>query len=224
MRLTVGEVLGESWALYTKHAIRLILVAAGVFGLLSLLYAVIDASGQRALLPISAGVTIFGVLVLQGVLVVIVDDLRGGQAELSMGDVWRRIEPRIWTLLAANLIASIAIVGGLILFVVPGLVLLTLWCLFIPAIVLEGHSIIDCFRRSMFLVQGNFLKVLGVIVVTILFSTIVATVILAILSPLPEYVDVYIAGVVANSVTMPFVAVSWTVMFFELRTVKEGIT
>lgn len=224
MRLTVGEVLGESWALYTKHAIRLILVAAGVFGLLSLLYAVIDASGQRALLPLSAGVTIFGVLVLQGVLVVIVDDLRGGRAELSMGDVWRRIEPRIWTLLASNLIASIAIVGGLILFIVPGLVLLTLWCLFIPAIVLEGHGITDCFRRSMFLVQGNFLKVLGVIVVTILFSTIVATVILAILSPLPEYVDVYIAGVVANSVTMPFVAVSWTVMFFELRTVKEGIT
>lgn len=224
MRLTVGEVLGESWALYTKHAIRLILVAAAVFGLLSLLYAVIDASGQRALLPLSAGVTIFGVLVLQGVLVVIVDDLRGGRAELSMGDVWRRIEPRIWTLLASNLIASIAIVGGLILFIVPGLVLLTLWCLFIPAIVLEGHGITDCFRRSMFLVQGNFLKVLGVIVVTILFSTIVATVILAILSPLPEYVDVYIAGVVANSVTMPFVAVSWTVMFFELRTVKEGIT
>lgn len=222
--MTVGEVLGESWALYTKHAGRLILVAAAVFGFLSLVYALIDASGQPLLLPLSAAVTIFGVLVLQGVLVVIVDDLRAGRLDVSIGHVWRRIEPRIWTLLAANVIASVAIVGGLILFIIPGVALLALWSLFIPAIVLERRGVLECFRRSMFLVQGNFLKVLAVIVVTIVFSTVVATVIQAILAPLPQYVDVYVAGVVANSVTMPLVAVSWTIMFFELRTAKEGIT
>jgi hypothetical protein len=222
--MTVGEVLGESWALYTKHAVRLIVVAAAVFGFLSLVYALIDASGQRLLLPLSAAVTIFGVLVLQGVLVVIVDELRAGTLDISMAHVWQRIEPRIWTLLAANVIASVAIVGGLILFIIPGLVILTLWCLFIPAVVLEGRGILECFRRSMFLVQGNFLKVLAVIVVTVLFATIVATVIQAILSPLPRYVDIYVTGVIANSVTMPLVAVSWTIMFFELRTAKEGIT
>jgi hypothetical protein len=222
--MTVGEVLGESWALYTRHAVRLILVAAAVFGFLSLIYALVDASGQTLLLPLSAAVTIFGVLVLQGVLVVIVDDLRAGRLELSMGHVWQRIEPRIWTLLAANVIASVAIVAGLILFIIPGVVLLTLWCLFIPAVVLEGRGVIECFRRSMYLVQGNFLKVLVVIVVTIIFATIIATVIQAILWPLPRYVDIYLTGVVANSVTMPLVAVSWTIMFFELRTAKEGLS
>ena len=41
--------------------------------------------------------------------------------------------------------------------------------------------------------------------------------ILILMSPLPRFFDVYVAGVVANSITMPFVALSWTLMFFDLR-------
>jgi len=220
MRLGIGEVLGQAWLLYTRNAGRLIAVAAIVFGFVSLVQAAIDSSGQRALLAVAAGVTILGVLWLQGALVVAVDDIRGGGARLSIGQVFRRVEPRLWTLLGVGVIAAVGVAGGLILFIVPGLVLLTFWSMAVPAAVLERRGVIDAFRRSMRLVQGDAWRVFAVILLTIAFSTIVATMIIVILSPLPRFFDIYVAGVVANSITMPFVALAWTVMFFDLRSAK----
>jgi hypothetical protein len=48
----------------------------------------------------------------------------------------------------------------------------------------------------------------------------VAAMIAAILSPLPAFVDVYVAGVIANSVTIPFVALAWTLAYYDLRALK----
>lgn len=217
---SVGDVLAGSWDLFTRNSWRLILMASVVFGLLSLLYVVVDLSESRILLPLSAGVTILGVLSLQGALTLLVDDLRAGRPPRRFGEAFGALGPRLWTLLGAEVLATIGIVGGFILFILPGLVLLTLWSCIIPAILLEGRGILEAFRRSQYLVSGNFLKTLVIIVVTVLLGTVVASVITLALAPLPRFVDVYIAGVIANSVTMPYVAVAWTVMFFELRRAK----
>ena len=220
MRFTVGEVLGEAWKLYTRHSGRLIAVGAIVFGFLSAVQALINSTGQRALIPISIGITIVGVYWLQGALVVVVEDLRDGKVDLSIGQVFRRVEPRLWTLIGAGIVAAIGIVAGLSLFVLPGLVLLTFWCLLTPAIVLEQKGVVASFARSQRLVSGDFLRVFAVIAVTVILATIVGVMIVALLSPLPPFFDIYIAGVIANSITIPFVALAWTVMFYELRAVK----
>jgi hypothetical protein len=219
---SVGDVLAGAWDLFTRNSWRLILMAAVVFGLLSLLYVAVDASESRVLLPLSAGVTILGVLSLQGALTLLVADLRSGRPARRFGDLYGALGPRLWTLLGAEVLATIGIVGGFILFIVPGVVLLTLWSCLIPAILIEGRGILESFRRSQYLVAGNVLKTLVVVVLTVLLATVVASVITIALAPLPRFVDVYVAGVIANSVTMPYVAVAWTVMFFELRRAKEG--
>ena len=219
---SVYETLGEAWAVYTRNSGRLILIAGMVFALLSLLYMIVDVANARALAIVSAGVTLLGVLSLQGALTVFVDDLRAQRSQRSIGGLFGAVAPVLWVLLGAELVATVGIVGGLILFIVPGLALLTIWSGIIPAVVLERRGMLECFRRSMDLVSGNFLKVLAVIVITIVLGTIVATVIGIALSPLPRYADVYLSSVVANAVTMPYVAVAWTVMFFELRLAKEG--
>ncbi len=217
MRLSIPGVLGEAWNLYTRNSARLIGVAAIVFAFLSLVQAAIDTSGVQALLAVSAGVTILGALWLQGALVVVVDDLRDGRVDLTIGQVFRRVEPRLWTLLAVGIIAAVGVAGGLILFILPGLVLLTYWSLTVPAVVIETQGIVGAFRRSMRLVSGDALRVFAVILLTVLLATIVAYMILILMSPLPEFFDVYVAGVVANAITMPFVALAWTLMFFDLR-------
>jgi hypothetical protein len=219
---SVGEVLAEAWGLYTRNSGRLILVAAIVFGILSLVYIGLDALQSRALVPLYIGVTILGTLTLQAALTVLVDDLRARRPERPVVDLFRAVLPIFWTLLAAEVVASVGIVGGLILFVVPGLVLLTFWSAIIPAIVLERRGVLECFHRSQYLVSGNALKVFAVIAITVLLSAAVSSVVQLALSPLPRFGDVYVASLVANSLTMPYVAVAWTVMFFELRLAKEG--
>lgn len=217
LKLSIPGVLGEAWSLYTRNSARLIGVAAIVFGLLSLVQAAIDTTGVQALYAVSAGVTILGALWLQGALVVVVEELRDGRPGLPVGQVFRRVEPRLWTLLAVGLIAAIGVAAGLILFIIPGLVLLTYWSLTVPAVVLETRGVVDAFRRSMRLVSGDALRVFAIIIITVALATIIAYMILIIMSPLPRFFDVYVAGVVANSITMPFVALSWTLMFFDLR-------
>lgn len=220
MRLGIGEVLGQAWSLYTRNSGRLIAVAAIVFGFLSLVQAAIDSSGQRALLAVAAGVTILGALWLQGALVVVVEDIRDGKVDLTIREVFRRVEPRLWTLLAVGLIAAIGVAGGLILFIIPGLVLLTFWSVTVPAVILENRGVVDAFRRSMRLVSGDAWRVFAIVLITVAFATIIATVIIVVLSPLPRFFDIYVSGVVANSITMPFVALAWTVMFYDLRAAK----
>ncbi len=220
MRLGIGEVLGQAWSLYTRNSGRLIAVAAIVFGFLSLVQAAIDSSGQRALLAVAAGVTILGALWLQGALVVVVEDIRDGKVDLTIREVFRRVEPRLWTLLAVGIIAAIGVAGGLILFIIPGLVLLTFWSVTVPAVILENRGVVDAFRRSMRLVSGDAWRVFAIVLITVAFATIIATVIIVVLSPLPRFFDIYVSGVVANSITMPFVALAWTVMFYDLRAAK----
>jgi hypothetical protein len=222
MGLSIYDVMGEAWAIFTRNSPRLILMAAAVFGVLSVLYLAVDASDSRLLLPISAGVSILGVLSLQGAITGYVDDVREGRPQRTAGELFGAVGPVLWTLLGAEVLATIGIVGGLILLIVPGLIVLTFWSGIIPAIVIERRGVLEAFRRSQYLVAGNAWRVFALIVITVLIGTIVANVIALALSPLPRYVDLYVASVIANAVTMPYVAVAWTVMFFELRRGKEG--
>ena len=218
-RLSIGDVLGESWLLYTRNSPRLIATAAVVFGVLSLVDLAVDAAvGARWLLvAVGVAVTVVGTFWLQGALVVLVDAIRSGRADVPGRDLYRRVEPRLAVLVAAGLLAAVGVALGIVLLVVPGLVLLTLWSMIVPAIVLEGRGLRDAFRRSMELVRGSGLRVFAVIVLTVLLATIVGAAIRALFAPLPDVLAYYAGGVVANSVTVPFVAIAWTLTYFALR-------
>jgi hypothetical protein len=221
MKLSVGEVLGEAWSLYTRHAGKLIVMAAIVFGFLSLVAAAIGPTRHPGLLVLVAIVYTVGLLWLQGAMTVAVGELRAGRTIRSIGEVFDRVAPRLLPLIGAGILAAIGVGGGFILFYVPGLILLTLWMAVTPAVVLEKKGVLEAFGRSYELVRGDGLRVFAVIALTTIFSTIVAVVIQAILTPLPRFFDVYLAGVVANSIVMPFVALAWTVTYFDLKLNKD---
>ena len=57
-----------------------------------------------------------------------------------------------------------------LLLIIPGLILLTIWAVFAPAIVIERIRVIDAFGRSRELVRGNGWPVFGVIIVAFLIA------------------------------------------------------
>ncbi|MFQ5426668.1 MAG: hypothetical protein ACE5EV_06285 [Gaiellales bacterium] len=218
-RLAINEVLGDAWLLYTRFIGRFFGLAAIVFGVLALVQLIIDSSGNPGLLIISFVVSVVGIFWLQGALVIAVDDARGRKPKLSLGEIFRRVEPVLWTLIAAGLLVAIGVAIGLLLLIIPGLIVLTYLSMITPAIVLESRGMNEAFRRSIDLVSGDGLRVF--IAITVILAAIFAVTIRAILSPLPDLVGVYVATVVANSISVPFVALSWTVMYFELRLNKD---
>lgn len=226
-RLAIGETLADAWRLYLRNWPRLVATAAAGYGVLALVEIVVAAavSDRLAFALVTLVLTVVAVFWLQGALVLLVQDIRAGREAPSMLELFTRVEPRLWTLVGSGLVAALGVaiglvlvfVTGLVLFVLPSLVLLTYWSLLTPAVVLEGCGVSAALRTSTRLVRGNALRAFAVISITVVLTTIVGFVISGVLLPIGGAFGFYLAAVVANGVTVPFVALAWTEMYFALR-------
>jgi hypothetical protein len=227
--LQPGAILSEAWQLYRghwQHFLPIALIVYVVIGVVTLLLAL--------LLGVFGGIVggllgIVGAFWLQGALTEAVADVRDGRADLSLGDTFRRVQPRLWSIVGAGILAGLGIVLGLVLLIVPGLVLLTWWSLIVPAIVLEGRPAMESFGRSRELVRGNGWNVFGVIVLTILIVIGISIVVSLVLLWIPgDELRTFVQNVVQNTLAYPFMALAWTLMYFalarpETRPVSAGL-
>jgi len=220
--VTIGNVLREALDLYLRFLGRFVLTAAAVFVFVDLLGAIaIDARGESRGVAVVWGVVSLlvgavGAFWVQGTLVATVQDVRSGKAESTIGDVYDRVRPRLPALIGAGIFGGLAIALGLVLFIVPGLVLLTRWSLVAPVIVLEGRPAGPSFLRSTELVRGNGWTVFGVILATLLIAVVAHSILVTAFSFLPDFAANWAGGTIADSFVAPFVALSWTVMYFRL--------
>ena len=221
--MTVGSVLGEAWRLYTKFFVRFFTIALLVYLVVNLLNALLGSvigsgAGIATLVAlITVVVSLVGTFWLQGALVYAVDDVRDGRIDSSIGELFERVRPHLTSLIVAGFLAALGIGVGLILLIVPGLILLTWWCLIVPVIVLEGKHIGESFTRSRELVRGHGWTVFGVVIITAIGSGIASGIIQSVFRFLSPFLRYWIGGTIANAVVGPFFAVALTVMYFELR-------
>lgn len=224
--MSVEKILRQAWELYTRFFLRLVLTAAVVFVVLEFFAAAAEASAHShhwtaaTLWGIAAFLLwIVGTFWLQGALVEAVSDIRDGRVDLSIEDLFRRVQPLLPALIAAGLAAGLGILCGLVLLVVPGLVLLTRWILIVPVIVLEKKPAGEAFSRSWNLVKGSSWPVFWLTLLTLIAlgvgSSLVRLVLFP-LDPLPGFFTSWIAGTIASSLTAPFAALAWTLAYFEL--------
>ena len=219
--MSIGKVLGDAWGLYRRFFVQFILVAVPVFLVLGLVEALAAAaSGDSALAAVVWGliglaVSLIGYFWLQGALVEAVRDVRDGRADLSVGELYSKVQPRLPALIVAGVLAGLGIGIGLLLLIIPGLFLLTRWSLIVPTIVIEGRSAGESFSRSWELVKGASWSMFGLIIVTVLMAGIASAVISALFLWLPDFIDTWVGSLVANSLTAPFVALAWTLAYFE---------
>jgi ABC-type multidrug transport system fused ATPase/permease subunit len=211
-----GAILREAWELYKTHwrtFLPLALVVYILLGLVSLLLAWIF--GWFGVL-LGALVGIVGVFWLQGALVEAVADVRDGRRDLTMGETFQRVRPSLGTLIVAGILAGIAIAIGLVLFIVPGVFLLVIWCLIVPVIVLEGKGVMESFGRSRELVRGNGWNVFGVIILCLLIWIAVSIVVALLVSFFSDEIRGFLQSLVTNTLVVPFIALALTLMYYAL--------
>jgi hypothetical protein len=78
--------------------------------------------------------------VVQASLIKAVQDVRDGRVDLDLSETVQAAAPYILPVIGAAILAGIGITIGFFLLIVPGLILLTFWCLIIPFIVLGGRG------------------------------------------------------------------------------------
>jgi hypothetical protein len=220
----VGDPILEGWAIYRRFWEHLVLIALFTYVVVSVISLVLALAGGFLGELGGIVVSIAGVFLLQGALVEAVADVRDGRADLTLFATLGRVWPLIGKIVAASLLAGLVIAIGFLLIIFPGLYLVTIFSVVVPVIVLERTGVFEAFSRSRALVRGYGWTVFGVILVTFVLNLIASLVLTSLLHGLSNVAAQYISSVVVNTLLAPFVAATWTSMYFRLKELHAPAT
>jgi len=222
----VGHVISRSVSVLARHFLTFFIVSLIAFSPLLLLRAgsaAAETDPVQALITLGLGFVLLMVLsmfssaiILQGAF----QDMRNRPVNLleSLKVAFRRFLP----LIVLALLESVLLILGLLLLIVPGLILYTMWLVAVAACVVEQTGPWRSLRRSQELTKGHRWKVFGLFLVLLVLSLI---------NPLLQLVLNATAGATAaaigngiwTAIGSAFSSVVMAVTYYDLRVAKEGI-
>jgi MFS family permease len=211
----IFKIYGDQFTLLIPAALVLFIPVAIVNGL------VLENGGVLALM-ISSAIAAIATYWYQGMVVEAVRDILDGRRDQTIGGLFSSAAPFVWPLIGAGILAGIGIAIGFVLLIVPGLILLTIWAVIVPAIVIDRVGVFESFGRSRQLVKGNGWRVFGVIVVLFLLQLVFGGVVNAIVGGASDdsFVGYAIADLIVRVLIVPLSAIGATVMYIELRRIR----
>jgi hypothetical protein len=221
-KLDTARVFERIFRIYREQFTLLLPAALVLFVPVAVLNGLILAGGSAFALVFTGLIALIATFWYQGMVVEAVRDILDGRRDHTVGSLFSSTSPFIAPLIGAGILASIAIAIGFVLVIVPGLILLTIWAVIVPAIVIERVGVFDSFGRSRELVRGSGWQVFGVIVVLWLLQFVVSAVVNSIAGGATDdsFVGYTIADLVVRVVVAPLNALAATVMYVELRRTK----
>jgi hypothetical protein len=228
----VGEILSQAFNVYRANAAKLALIVALVVVPLTLVSTLLtqvsrdpdtDAGVATALLFLAITVAISLIIwsLLEAAIV-------RAAAQAALGDPidveasYRWGLRRIGSVILVSILVGLAVVGGLILLVIPGLIFLVMLSVSIPALIVEGRRGSDALGRSWNLVRGNFWHVVGVLVVAGLITGAISGIIGALGGN--AWFLRWIFSSIGTIVTAPFTALVAVLLYVDLRARSEALT
>lgn len=184
-----------------------------------------------AAMAVSGLLAFIGTFLCQGALAKNISESYLGH-DLSVGDTYRFIWPKLLTLLGAGILVTLAVYAGILLLVVPGIIFGLWFALTTPAIIAEDLKATEGMKRSKRLAKGNLGKIFAVGFLAGLISGIINFII--------SYVGVFVSAlivqgnmtltVIANSgfsmigkiLAMPITSAACILLYYDLRIRKEG--
>jgi len=222
-RLDIGKVFARVFETYRAQAAVVIPAALIVYLPVSLVSGLSYESGDALLTLLGFVAGVVGSLWLQGVVVGAVADIQDAHRDESLGSLFAMVGPVLGRLLLAGLLAAAGIGIGLLLLVVPGLILLTLWSMLIPVIVLERRGVLESFGRSRELVRGHAWRVFAIVVLLGILQGVVSSILRSLLDDVAgSYAGYALGDLLANALIGPLSAIAVAVIYFELVRARDG--
>jgi hypothetical protein len=247
----VGDILDETFQVYRRHFVRLVMTAGVVAvptGVLSGgLGALLGWAGGRgagaeisavalgivAIVPLAL-VAVLAYLAVHAAICAIAAGAIVGR-QMTMGEAYGEAIKRLPTLLGGGLLIGLAV--GLLSATgigIPVAIYLFLgWTLFMQAVLIEGRGVQEALGRSRALVGGQRWRVLGLLIVMGLLTsilqsmptTIIGGIIMLILGRANPLLYQLVSGVlngVAQALFYPLAPIASTLLYYELRVRKEA--
>ena len=234
----LGRVISLSFQIFFRNIVPFGLLTVAVLGIPQLIFLAMGISGAAnpgqalmagdwggiAMTLVISMVTFAAIFVLYGALVFgTFRDLSGNRAPIA--ELVRRGILCALPLLAVSILSALGLMLGLVLLIVPFFILACMWAVVVPVNVVEGLGVIESFSRSATLTSGYRWQIFGLGVLYYVLAVIVGIVLLAVVvlvSSIVPYLGVVMSFLV-NAATTAFFSVSLTVIYAELRRVKEGV-
>jgi hypothetical protein len=236
----IGNVLGTGFRIWLKNLVPFVLITAVLY-LPVILWGISAASGDATLehakridqfRQMSGLLTnVLNVIVSAALTYGVVMELQGKRA--SIGSCVATGFGRFFPTLGVGIVVGLAVIGGMILLIVPGVIAMCMFYVAMPASVIEKAGVSAAMKRSRELTDGNKGQIFGLALLLGLMAIGVAFAAGAILLTTPSAgIEAYLAGyerliyvqlgihVVFGSLS----AVMAAVAYYYLRNEKEGTT
>jgi len=245
----IGEILSTAFEIYKANAQNLLMIVAIVVVPLTFISAFI---GGVIFAPEKETVMIFGesvetvsartasaalIVALVGVVIGVIINavlqaaIMRGAAQGSIGDPvdidasYKWGFARFGSVLLISILVGLAVLGGFILLIIPGIIFMVMFAVAIPALVVENLRGTDAMSRSWNLVKGNFWHALGLIIVAGIITAVVGGIVGAIGGAISDnWFVAWIFQAIAQIVTAPFAAIVSVLLYLDLRARREALT
>jgi hypothetical protein len=219
----VLEILSCAVGCYRRHPLLFALLALGVVAPYELIVLAITGStplGQQrgsvstALVLLLIGFVVVGPLIAAFYIHALRDSDQG-RAPVPREVVARglRVLPNV---AAAQIVATIGIAVGLLLFVIPGVILLLRWAVVAQAAAIANENWVEALKRSAELTRRHYWHVLGLVLITGVIEIVLLDIGFAVAGSRTGVLEV-IVGIVFETITRSFTALTLSVLFFDLR-------
>jgi hypothetical protein len=214
--ISVGTIISDAFATYSANLGVLVATSLAVAIAFGIVVGLLNDAGGALMQFLAWIVQLIGTAIYTGFVVRLVQDVRDGRRDLTVGDLFSAAAPAIGGLIIWGILSGIAIGIGFILLIVPGLILMTIWSVGAPAIVVEGISPLDAFGRSYELVRGQAWTVFGVLVCVFLIMLVAFLVAALIGAAIGGVAGAIIVGIIVLALFMPVSALVASTLYFEL--------
>ncbi|RAK57552.1 YciC family protein [Phenylobacterium deserti] len=138
-------------------------------------------------------------------------DLAGGK--LSLGEAFQEGLRIFLPVLGVSILVALAAAVGMVLLIVPGLIIITAWCVSTVVVAAEGTGVIEAIKRSAFLTRGNRWRIFALFILWAVASWLIQL-ITAVLGPLGAFVS--------STVLAAFGVAGLVVLYDRLRIIRDG--
>jgi hypothetical protein len=215
-RVSVGGVINEAFELYGAHFAPLVLAAAAIFVVSGVIQGLLNETDSFVLSLVGSIVSLVAWALFTGFVVSLVADVRDGRRDFTAGELlssgWHVVLP----LIGFGILFGIGVAIGFLLLIIPGLYLLTIWAVGVPAIVVERAGVIEAFGRSHELVRGHGWTVFGAIIVAFLILWGLGFAAVLIGAAIGDAAGAIILAIIVQILAAPFAALVSSVLFFAL--------
>ena len=216
--LSPSAIIGRAFEIYRTQVGTLLAGAALIY----LAQFVVNLVLPDSLDLIGSIVSLVLTAFFTGMVVMLVRDLQDGHRDSSLGELFSSVTPVFVPVIVVSILFGIGVAIGLVLIIIPGLILLTIWSVAVPVTVIERPGIFAAFGRSRQLVKGNGWQVFGTILLVWLIAIVVGALGGLLASAFGGVIGALIVAII-GALIAPVVALTAALIYFTLVEGKQPV-